>query len=229
MIIYPSGIIPFSGSINTCSEASNFSELFPALANRVLVAASSCFLVPGFRDVLVSHGVVDCSRFNCENWIRNGHSIFVYPGGAKEGLYSNPGCDWLDLRRRLGFIRLALRFNIPVVPSYTFNEVDAYSQLSYLSLENHFPVIHRFRLCFQRTLGIAAPIFTHLIPNRCKSNFDTVTVIGKPLHLPCCHDRNDPTDEEIRKCLDLYINNLQDLYNKYSHVYNSTRRSLLVD
>ena len=42
------GIIPFGGSVNVASEASRFSELFPEMNNRILVAASSCFLFQGF-------------------------------------------------------------------------------------------------------------------------------------------------------------------------------------
>ena len=220
------GIVPFSGSLNICSEASGFTALFPALASRVLVAASSCFLVPGFRDLLLTHGVLDCSRFNCEKWIQEGRSVFVFPGGAREGLYANPDCDWLDLTRRLGFIRLAIRYNIPVVPSFTFNEVDAFTQVTYSHLQQHYPLVHRFRQCFQRTVGIAAPFFCHLIPKRNPSS-GGVTVMGKPLQLPIHSDT--PTDEEVRQCVQLYTTSLKALYDEHAPKYSSSKtRSLII-
>jgi 2-acylglycerol O-acyltransferase 2 len=221
-----SGIVPFSGSLNICSEASGFSELFPALGSRVLVAASSCFLVPGFRDLLLTHGVLDCSRFNCEEWIQEGHSLFVFPGGAREGLYANPDCDWLDLRRRLGFIRLAIRYNVPVVPSYTFNEVNAFTQVAHPLLEQSYPWIHRFRQGFQRTVGIAAPFFCHLLPKRNTAQEGGVTVVGKPLHFSVHTDT--PTDEEVDTCLHLYIAALQALYEEHAPRYNAGQRFLSI-
>ena len=217
--------MPFSGSVNIASEASSFSKLFPALTTRVLVAASSCFLVPGFRDLLLTHGTLDCSRFNCEKWLENGHSIFVFPGGAKEGLYSNPDIDWLDLSRRLGFIRLAIRYNIPVVPCYTFNEVDSFTQVSFSLLEQHYSLIHWFRQCFQRTFGIAAPLFCGLVPKR-NTTSGGVTVVGKPIDLPVHSD--EPSEKEVRLCLEIYINAVKALYAEHSAKYNSVHRELII-
>jgi hypothetical protein len=37
-------------------------------------------------------------------------------------LYSNPDVDMLDLRRKLGFVKLAIRYGVSLVPVYTFNE-----------------------------------------------------------------------------------------------------------
>lgn len=222
-----SGIVPFSGSVNIASESSSFSELFPALSSRVLVAASSCFLVPGFRDLLLTHGTLDCSRFNCESWLRSGYTLFVFPGGAQEGLYANPDSDWLDLTRRLGFIRLAIRHNLPVVPAYTFNEVDVFTQVSYTLLEQKYPLVHSLRQCFQRTVGIAAPIFCELLPKRNGvSSMGGVTVVGKPLHLPVHSEA--PSDEEVARCLELYIAALKALYEEHSPKYNSRNRALII-
>jgi hypothetical protein len=112
------------------------------------------------------------------------------------------------------------------VPSYTFNEVDAFSQVSYSRLEHQYPVIHSFRQYFQKTVGIAAPFFCHLIPKRNLTS-GGVTVVGKPLHLPVHTDT--PTEEEMRQCLELYIASLTALYEEHAPKYNSEKRSLIVD
>lgn len=222
--LHPHGIIPFGGSVNVASEASRFSELFPEMNNRILVAASSCFLVPGFRELLLSYGALDCSRFNFEDWLRKGSSVFVFPGGAREGLYANPDSDWLDLTRRLGFIRLAIRFNIPVVPSFTFNEVDAFHQLHYSSIEK-IPLLPFIRRLFQSTWGLSLPIFCHFFPIK-NVTTECVTVIGKPIHFNIQCD--NPSDDQVAECLSIYISALKRLYAEHAPKYNSRGRHLTV-
>jgi hypothetical protein len=59
-----------------------FSSLFPEIETRVL-AATFCFLVPGYRDILLASGVVDASRFSAKLVMEKGYSICVVPGGGE--------------------------------------------------------------------------------------------------------------------------------------------------
>jgi 2-acylglycerol O-acyltransferase 2 len=222
--LHPHGIIPLGTIVNVASEASDFSKLYPALSqSRVVIAASSCFLVPGFRDLLVTSGVLDCSRFNAEKWLRKGFSVFVVPGGAREGLYSNPDIDWLDLRRKLGFIRLAITHNVAVVPAYTFNEVDYCTQLPYHDIAR-WPTVVFLRRNFQQIFGISLPLVYSISLPLPKVDGIT-TVVGEPIHFP--HLEN-PTDEEVNECLSVYVKKLQKLYDVHAPLYNSRPRPLVI-
>lgn len=222
--LHPHGIIPLGTIVNVASEASDFSKLFPSLSkSRIVIAASSCFLVPGFRDLLVTSGVLDCSRFNVEKWLQKGYSVFVVPGGAREGLYSNPDIDWLDLRRKLGFIRLAIQYNVAVVPAYTFNEVDYCAQIPYHDIAR-WPAVRFVRRKFQQIFGISLPLIYSISLPLSRINGIT-TVVGEPIRFPHIED---PTDDQVHECLVMYIRKLQKLYDEYAPVYNSRPRPLVI-
>lgn len=64
------------------------------------------------------------------------HHLLLYPGGASEAfLSSSTGPQRVLLRRRKGFLRLAIHTQSGLVPVYTFGETDYYSQLSTVTKE----------------------------------------------------------------------------------------------
>jgi 2-acylglycerol O-acyltransferase 2 len=222
MAVHPHGIIPFASITNLASDVTGFATLYPALAEkRVVIAATSCFLVPGYRDILVSSGVLDCSRFNAEQCLQKGWTVIVIPGGAREALYSNPDVDWLDLKRKLGFVRLAIRYGVKLVPCYSFNEVDYLSQVPLSSVPAFFQYLRRG---FQQTFGISIPFLYHVDLPPSNEN-GIVTVIGEPITVPHIAD---PTDDEVREVMTKYIAELTKLYHTYGPMYNSRTRRLVI-
>lgn len=86
--MHPHGIVPLGSTTNMSATCNSncFNNLFPKLSSKYLtLAASSCFLIPGYRELLITNGVRDCSRYNAEKLIQKGYSIGVLPGGAREG------------------------------------------------------------------------------------------------------------------------------------------------
>jgi 1-acyl-sn-glycerol-3-phosphate acyltransferase len=72
--------------------------------------------VPGFRELMQKIGQMPASMDNAQAALSDGHSILLYPGGSYEVFR-----PWKDRNRivfngRKGFIRLALRAGVPVVP-----------------------------------------------------------------------------------------------------------------
>lgn len=62
---------------------------------------------------------------------RNGHSgnaVMIVVGGAQEAFHARPKNYTVVLRRRKGFVRIALQTGAPLVPVISFNEVDIYNQ-----------------------------------------------------------------------------------------------------
>lgn len=58
----------------------------------------------------MAHGLASVSKESCEHILRSGegNSIAIVIGGAQESLASKPGTLDLTLKKRLGFIKLAL-------------------------------------------------------------------------------------------------------------------------
>jgi hypothetical protein len=218
--IHPHAILPLGSIINIISNENKFDELFPTLKNRVVLAASSCFIFPFYREILISNNIHDCSRFCAEKWLENGHTICIVPGGAKEALYSNPQEDWLDLKRKHGFIKLALESGVKIIPTFTFNEVDYCKQIHYNTIPSWLESIRLY--LFQRTVGLSLPFAYQLFTSNC----ELITVIGKPIQLP--HIKN-PTKLEIESAMNIYCSAVQILYDDHAVNYNSVPRTLRID
>jgi len=237
--LHPHAILPLGSVINMGFDADEFNSLFPTLQNHKILAASSCFLVPGFRELLLSNEIHDCSRQNAKKWLSKtstgtsssgdgnvadvGTTICLVPGGAREGLYSDPTVDWLDLRRKVGFIRLAIEHNVKVLPTFTFNEVDYVEQVGYHSVP-WVPQALRVWL-WQKTWGISLPLITSVFRGGC-SGIHLTTVVGEPIKLP--YHNSAPTPAQLEECMDIYIVALTKLYDTHAPKYNSRPRKLVI-
>ena len=71
-----------------------------------------------------------------------GIATVLVPGGAFEARNWSKGEVKLYLNKRKGFIKLALRFGVDLVPSFSFNEQFIYSQLS--AEEGNYLLFHLY-------------------------------------------------------------------------------------
>lgn len=106
------------GAVATfATEAMDFSDTFPGITPR-LMTLSSNFKIPFYRDIILGMGLCSVSKRSCERALRlgNGSSIGIVVGGAAESLNANPGTADLILKKRLGFIKIAMRNGADLVP-----------------------------------------------------------------------------------------------------------------
>ena len=61
--------------------------------------------------------------------IPKGQATVLVVGGALEAANSDKDCIRLVLNRRKGFIKLALRFGVDLVPTFSFGEHSIYGQV----------------------------------------------------------------------------------------------------
>ncbi|KAG6840504.1 hypothetical protein C0991_006301 [Blastosporella zonata] len=82
--------------------------------------------MPFHRDILLALGVCSVSKKSCSNILNAGpgSAITIVVGGAAESLSARPGTANLTLRRRLGFIKLAIQHGADLVPVFSFGEND---------------------------------------------------------------------------------------------------------
>lgn len=124
------GIIGMGAIANFATSATEFPSSFPGITPHLLTLNSN-FNIPIYRDILMAMGLCSVSKRSCERILRkgSGRAITIVVGGASESLSAHPGTADLTLRRRLGFIKIAIRAGADLVPVFSFGENDIYSQL----------------------------------------------------------------------------------------------------
>jgi hypothetical protein len=80
------------------------------------LALDGVFTIPGLETLMRKLGHIRASHENAERLLRDGHSVLVYPGGAREACRPFTERNGIDFGGREGFVRLALRAAVPVVP-----------------------------------------------------------------------------------------------------------------
>ncbi|ORZ12014.1 diacylglycerol acyltransferase-domain-containing protein [Absidia repens] len=222
---HPHGIISMGAFGSFATEATGFSDLFPGIKPSLLTLVSN-FKLPFYRDIIMSLGIAAVSRRSCEYILSSGpgRSIVIVVGGAAESLTARPGIADLTLKKRLGFIRLAILHQAELVPTFSFGENDIFEQLDNAKGSTVWKIQKRM----QNMLGFTMPLFhargifnydVGIIPFR----HPIVTVVGKPIAVPVLEDGAEPTQEQILEVQAAYIDELQAIYDKYKDVYAKDR------
>lgn len=139
-----------------------------------IVAARSQIerFLPGLPRVKEHFGLIDPSEESCLAALEAGEQLLVTPGGMRE---AQPARDFYRLRweGRFGFVRLALRTGVPIVPVAVVGGAEAYPGLRLGRLSLWSPVPLPVRL----DLALGEPIPVPRDPGRARDR----TVV-EPLH-----------------------------------------------
>nr|CAH8824771.1 unnamed protein product [Trichobilharzia regenti] len=213
---HPHGIFGIGSFVNFLTEANQFSAKFPGITPWVATLEIN-FKAPFHRDLFLRFNLVAATYkgisylLDPEQCGNTGNFVVVVLGGAPEALDSRPGKYVFHTNRRYGFFKLAMLTGSDLVPCVSFGEPNMYKQV-------HNPEgswLRRFQNRFTEMATFSPPLFyaNCLIPYRTSVN----TVIGRPI--PCKKNLN-PTREEVSMLKELYLKELQNLYNKYKPIYD---------
>merc|ERR1711939_102323 len=223
---HPHGIIGMGAITNFGTEATGFADKFPGLRPHLLTLASN-FRLPLYRDLLLSMGICSVSMNSCQNILRQGpgSTVTIVIGGAAESLSARPGTADLTLRRRMGFIKLAMRTGADLVPVFSFGENDIFQQLSNEKGSKLYHLQKRFQSLFGFTLPAfhGRGIFNYnlgLLPFR----HPIVSVIGRPISVPHIEK---PTREQVEEAQNAYIAELMRIWDEYKDTYARARKKEL--
>jgi len=209
------------------TEGAGFSKIFPGLTSKLFTLEGQ-FWIPGYREFFAGSGAVAVTKRSMEAVLRipSGILSVLVVGGAPESLNNDPGQIKLVLKKRKGFVKMALRFGIDLVPSFSFGESFIYDQVP--NPEGSW--VRRIQDTLQHVVGFAPVLFIGrgifqynygLLPNR----KPITLVVGKPIPVAKVEE---PSKEDIERLHQLYVDSLVDLYHQYNPVYGDPNVKLVI-
>jgi len=215
---HPHGIVSISANVAFASEALSISKVFPGVNIRLATIPIN-FWVPFWREYILYVGYCDCDRKSITSiYKETKDSTIIVIGGANESLYSYPGTYKIILKRRKGFVRIALKNGISLVPVLNFGEVDLFDQIKHKIITDNNTLIKKY-------LGFRLPTFYGRYYCWFPYSRPINIVTGIPIE---CPKIENPTDSEIQKYLDLYIAELQRIWNENKDKYAKNRKTELI-
>ncbi|KAL8784519.1 MAG: hypothetical protein Q9213_003923 [Squamulea squamosa] len=225
---HPHGIISHGAFATFATEACGFSTLFPGITNTLLTLDSN-FRVPFYRDYALAMGLASVSRESCENILTKGgpngegmgRAITIVVGGARESLDAQPRSHLrLVLKRRKGFVKLAIRTGADLVPVLAFGENELYEQVT----SDSHPLVHKFQLMVKKFMGFTIPLFhargvfnydVGLMPYRKPLN----VVVGHPVKVVQARKGEKVDEAYVDEIHAAYVEELERIWEEWKDVF----------
>lgn len=202
---------------------SAFPETYAKCGAARTLAASILFKIPGIRGLSLATACVDAGRATATRCLKKGYSLMLCPGGQDEQIETIHGRERVFLKRRSGFVRLAIIHGVPVVPAYCFGSSDIY----YTSR-----ALHGLRCWLVRNLRIALPLysgawgmFAYPTPKGFPLPVAQHVVFGDPISFP---QVAEPTKEQVDAAHQQFIAALNALFEEHKDKYGCAGRKLEV-
>ncbi|KFO29875.1 Acyl-CoA wax alcohol acyltransferase 2, partial [Fukomys damarensis] len=215
LVCHPHGLMSHAVFGNFATEATGFSKIFPGIIPYTLTLGAF-FWVPFLREYVLSTGVCSVSQSSMDFLLTQkgkGNMLIVVVGGLAECRYSLPGSSTLVLKKRFGFVRVALRHGVALIPAYSFGETELYNQYIF----SPGGLVNCFQMWFQSLVHVYPCAFYGRGFTRNSWGFlpyarSLTTVVGEPLSLPKIEN---PSEADVAKYHELYIDALRKLFNEH--------------
>lgn len=175
-----------------------------------ILATSVVFHLPATRLPWYWLGIRSIDKNTFHSLLAAGNSVCLIPGGVSECMVMQKGQEVMYLRKRTGFVRIALNHGAHLLPVFAFGQSDLYSWwrpgppfIPQSLVEAIRKRIGFMPLMMSGRFGTPIP---HKVPMH--------VVFGKPIELPRIES---PSDAEIRKYLDLYIAAMEGICENHKH------------
>ncbi|XP_065182883.1 acyl-CoA wax alcohol acyltransferase 1-like [Sycon ciliatum] len=208
---HPHGVFAVGVFANFATEATGFSATFPGITVWPMTVPI-VFSAPVLREWLMLLGARSVTTSGCRGILASGpgNAVAIVPGGTREILEARPKESKLAIRKRKGFIRIALETGSPVVPVYGFGENDLFDQ------PKSKYILSFQRYCTER-FGLSLPFFqgnelARMLPHR----RPVTTVVGEPMVVP---QVEKPTAEIVDHWHAMYLEKLSNLFDMHKEKY----------
>ena len=215
---HPHGIFGFGTVCAFSTRAAGFDEKFPGLKPHVLTLHQN-FLLPFYREYLMLFGLRSVSRKSCDTILQSGpgESIVIVVGGAQESLAAHSGYMDLTLKRRKGFVKVALSTGASLVPVISFGENELFYQLKNDRQSTLYKVQQKLKSLF----GFTVPIligrgFSHFYYGWVPYCRPVNVVIGAPIPV---QKTPNATPEQVDALHEQYVQALVKLWDEHKDTY----------
>lgn len=178
--------------------------------NCIGCVTGAAFKVPLMRHVYTWVNAASVDKKNLVKMLDEGISPVICPGGVQEvTLMENDQECVLYLKKRLGFIKLALQYGYPLVPVFSFG---LHNSFTYVSPKG------KLMAALGRTMGFLPMAFFGVfgLPLGPAKPVDYVNVVGKPIAVPKIEK---PTEEQLLKYQAVFIEEMTRIFHTYRHEY----------
>uniref|UniRef100_A0A034WNK4 Acyltransferase n=1 Tax=Bactrocera dorsalis TaxID=27457 RepID=A0A034WNK4_BACDO len=231
---FPHGIFTVGMALNMQLATTHFMRLFPGIRPKVATLSVN-FLAPFLREIWRCFGLVSSSKPALLYYLNKSNDpahpdnadgftsymIALVVGGEQEALLTQPGKHTIVLKKRVGFVKLAIQTGSPIVPSFGFGENDLYTLLD----KPWFRVIQKF---FKTCLNFT-PM---LLKGRCGNYFlpykkRVTVVVGSPIDVKRTTNPDSAYIEEIHAKVVEAVRQLFDTY-KSEYIENGEEAELVI-
>ncbi|XP_975126.3 2-acylglycerol O-acyltransferase 2 isoform X2 [Tribolium castaneum] len=198
---FPHGVLPAGLFHAMSTKNSRFRQLYKDFSVKTVIL-TLLFYLPFTRELILAHGAISSSTKSI-NYVlskpQGGQIVLLFPG----------------VKKRKGFVRLALQNGAPLVPVITFGENDLYNitgdnycwevfQNIVRKMAGFTPILFNGRGIFQRSFGLV-PLERPLM-----------TVLGKPIEVTKVEN---PSEEQIKQLHQKFQEELVKLFDKYKYQF----------
>lgn len=217
---HPHGILCIGAFCNFITESTGFSEKFPGIRPFLATLAGN-FRLPVLREYMMSGGLCPVNRSSIEFLLSQngtGNAVAIVIGGAAESLSCQPGVTTLILKKRKGFVKMALQHGADLVPAFSFGENDLYQQVVFeegswmKALQQRFQKLVGFAPCFFYGRGLISAHSKGFLPY----SKPISTVMGEPITMPKVEN---PSREMVERYHTMYTESLVKLFNSHKTKY----------
>jgi hypothetical protein len=224
VVYHPHGIMSYGAVASFGGDHLGFKKVFPGLRPRLLTLEVQ-FFMPGFREIALCSGAASAS---IQSVLRQeGTAAVLVVGGAVESLFcGDQEKVTLFLKKRVGFVKLALQHGRDLVPAFGFGENEIFHQIP----NQDGSKVKRFQEWLQTKLTFTLPLFfgrgvLQYTYGLISFRRPITVVVGSPVQVGKI---DNPTFEDIMECHGKYVKALQRLYDEYNPVYGDKDIKLVI-
>lgn len=167
------------------------------------LGTSAIFWTPYVRQVWTWLGLVPVSRKYFTELLQRGTSTVVIPGGVQECLYLERGREVVFLRKRFGFIKVAMETGAHIVPTFCFGQSNTY---------RWWKPKGQWYNQLSRAIGFTPLVFWGRYGTPIPFRSPMTYVIGKPIEVV---KNPQATHEEVGAVLEKYIEAVEKLFESH--------------
>jgi 1-acyl-sn-glycerol-3-phosphate acyltransferase len=194
----------------------------PEIRNSRALATGTIFIVPLLRQLWSWLGMDPISRGYMRQLLEEKRTVIIIPGGVAECLQMREGVETIYLRKRFGFVKLAIQTGAQLVPAFTFGQCNAYK---YYRLGPPL-CSEKIVAAISRVMRFAPIVFWGKWGTPIPHQTPMHSVVGKAI--PVTRNEN-PSSEEVEAKLAEFIDAMQALFYKHraSHGFAHTELRVL--